>query len=76
MIGEKPKVLTVHFTLRHGSNIKQITTNTNLGTVTFKSSEIFPQYVDPYLKKMLNLQLAPLGKSLRNLLHGMDDQSI
>ena len=40
MIGEKPKVLTVHFTLRHGPNIKQITTNTNLGTVTFKSSEI------------------------------------
>ena len=40
MIGEKPKVLTVHFTLRHGSNIKQVTANTNLGTVTFKSSEI------------------------------------
>lgn len=40
MIGEKPKVLTVHFTLRHGSNIKQVTANTNLGTVNFKSSEI------------------------------------
>ena len=44
--------------------------------LTNKKGQIFPQYVDPVSKKDAESTISTTWKSLRNLLHGMEDQSI